>query len=48
MEDRVRPDLDERVAATVILAIQGHPRVEDAFVEGDQPVEIGCQERHVV
>jgi hypothetical protein len=29
-------------------AIEGHARVEDALIEIDQPIHVGCQERHVV
>jgi hypothetical protein len=44
VQDRVRPDLDERMAEAGLLAIERYPRVEDALVERDQPIHIGGEE----
>jgi hypothetical protein len=45
VQNRVRPDLDERMAEAGLLAFERYPRVEDAFVERDQPIHVGSEER---
>lgn len=51
MEHGVRTNLDEGVTAAwwiLLCPIEGHPRVEDALVEGDQPVHVAGQKGHMV
>src|SRR5262249_62046674 len=48
VQDGVRADLDEGVAPTVVLSVERDAGVDGALVEGDQPIEVGREERHVV
>ena len=48
VQHRVRSHLDEGVPQVLLLQVDRHPRPEDAFVEGDQPVHVGRDERQVV
>ncbi len=51
MENRVGTDLDEDVTSPwriFLGSVEGHARVKDALVEGDQPVHVAGQEGHVV
>ena len=34
--------------ASLLLAVERHPRVEDPLVERDQPIHVGGEERHVM
>jgi hypothetical protein len=36
------------MATAVVIAIERHPCVEDALVERDEPIHVGCEERQVV
>jgi hypothetical protein len=48
MQHRLRSDGDERMTTAVVDAIERHVRVEDAFVETDQPIHVGGEEGHVM
>lgn len=44
----MRADLDEHVPKAFLFQVDHDTRVEDALVETDQPVHVGCHERQVV